>query len=55
KIIETFCKTSREIIGELLKGISISLGQEENYIHKVINYESTSTFRSWASNLIVTK
>ncbi|XP_052107566.1 2-oxoglutarate-dependent dioxygenase 19-like, partial [Arachis duranensis] len=41
KIIETFCKTSREIIGELLKGISISLGQEENYIHKVINYESS--------------
>ncbi|MED6197774.1 hypothetical protein PIB30_059840 [Stylosanthes scabra] len=39
-IIETYCKKSRELIGELLKGISISLGQEENYIHEVINCES---------------
>ncbi|XP_015932903.1 2-oxoglutarate-dependent dioxygenase 19 [Arachis duranensis] len=37
---EAYCKRSREVIGELLKGISISLGQEENYIHKVMNIES---------------
>ncbi|MED6209466.1 hypothetical protein PIB30_054940 [Stylosanthes scabra] len=38
--IEAYCKKSREVIGELLKGISISLGQEEKYMHKVMNYES---------------
>ncbi|MED6211853.1 hypothetical protein PIB30_077582 [Stylosanthes scabra] len=38
--IKAYCKKSRDVIGELLKGISISLGQEEKYMHKVMNYES---------------
>ncbi|KAJ1396087.1 Oxoglutarate/iron-dependent dioxygenase [Sesbania bispinosa] len=38
--LEEYTTKSREIIGELLKGISRSLGLKENYIHKRMNLES---------------
>lgn len=40
--IEEYITKSRELIGELLKGISRSLGLEENFIHKRMDIESGS-------------
>ncbi|KAH7833207.1 hypothetical protein Vadar_004109 [Vaccinium darrowii] len=37
---EEYCKRAREVITELLKGISESLGLEESYIEKAMNLES---------------
>lgn len=39
---EEYCKKARDVAEELLKGISKSLGQEENYIHKKMDIESGS-------------
>lgn len=38
--LEEYITKSREVTGVLLKGISLSLGLEENYIHKRMNLES---------------
>ena len=40
--LEKYCTKSRELIGELMKGISTSLGLEEDYMHKRMNLESGS-------------
>lgn len=40
--LEEYVTKSRELIGELLKGISMSLGLEENYIHKMMNVDMGS-------------
>lgn len=40
--LEEYVTKINEVIGELLKGISLSLGLEENYIHKSMNIESGS-------------
>ncbi|KAK7275808.1 hypothetical protein RIF29_16932 [Crotalaria pallida] len=40
--LEEYATKSRELVGELLKGISKSLGLEENYIHERMNVESGS-------------
>ncbi|XP_061362139.1 2-oxoglutarate-dependent dioxygenase 19-like [Gastrolobium bilobum] len=40
--LEEYITKTRELIGELLKGISRSLGLEENFIHKRLNVESGS-------------
>ncbi|XP_027333910.1 protein DMR6-LIKE OXYGENASE 1-like [Abrus precatorius] len=37
--LEEYSKKARELTSELLKGISTSLGLEENYIHKRMNVE----------------
>ncbi|KAK4274142.1 hypothetical protein QN277_017417 [Acacia crassicarpa] len=37
EIIEEYCKKSRQVTEELLKGVSRSLGVEENYIHEKMN------------------
>ncbi|KAK7301150.1 hypothetical protein RJT34_12011 [Clitoria ternatea] len=42
EIIEEYSRKSREVVGELLRGISHSLGVEENYIHKRMNVEMGS-------------
>ncbi|KAI4337652.1 hypothetical protein L6164_016038 [Bauhinia variegata] len=42
EILEEFCKKSRQVCGELLKGISKSLGLEETYIHERLQIESGS-------------
>ncbi|KDP41434.1 hypothetical protein JCGZ_15841 [Jatropha curcas] len=39
EILEDYCKRTRELANELLKGISKSLGLEENYISKKMNVE----------------
>lgn len=36
------CKKAREVVEELLKGISKSLGQEENYVQMKMELESES-------------
>lgn len=40
--LEEYTTKSREVIGELLKGISLSLSLEENYIHNMMNVDSGS-------------
>ncbi|KAL5078504.1 hypothetical protein RYX36_006925 [Vicia faba] len=40
--LEEYVTKSRELIGELLKGISVSLGLEENYIQKTMNVDMGS-------------
>ncbi|KAG4954812.1 hypothetical protein JHK87_040406 [Glycine soja] len=42
--VDEYITKSREVVGELLKGISLSLGLEENYIHKRLNVELGSQF-----------
>ncbi|KAI9200242.1 hypothetical protein LWI28_004819 [Acer negundo] len=42
EILQEYCKRSREVAGELLKGISKSLGLEESYINKTMDLESSS-------------
>ncbi|XP_044475994.1 2-oxoglutarate-dependent dioxygenase 19-like [Mangifera indica] len=42
EIVEEYCKQNRELASELLKGISASLGLEENYIQKTLNVGSNS-------------
>jgi len=37
--VDEYIRKSREVVGELLKGICGSLGLEENYIHKRLNVE----------------
>ena len=37
--LEEYITKGRELIAELLKGISLSLGLEENYIHKRMNVD----------------
>jgi len=37
--VDEYTRTSREVVGELLKGICGSLGIEENYIHKRLKVE----------------
>lgn len=38
--VEEYCQKNREVVGELLKGISTSLGLPENYIHQKMNMDS---------------
>ncbi|KAH7524330.1 hypothetical protein FEM48_Zijuj06G0107900 [Ziziphus jujuba var. spinosa] len=40
EVIQEYCKQTRELAGELLRGISKSLGLEEIYIEKKMNKES---------------
>ncbi|KAK0577251.1 hypothetical protein LWI29_030243 [Acer saccharum] len=42
EILQEYCKRSREVASELLKGISKSLGLEESYINKTMDLESSS-------------
>ncbi|EEF48570.1 2-oxoglutarate-dependent dioxygenase 19 [Ricinus communis] len=42
KVLEEYCRKTREVANELLKGISKSLGLEENYIIKKTNVEMGS-------------
>jgi len=37
--LEEYSRKGKEVVEELLKGISLSLGLEENYIHKSMNVE----------------
>jgi len=37
--LEEYSRKGKEVIEELLKGISLSLGLEENYIHRRMNVE----------------
>ncbi|ESW13221.1 hypothetical protein PHAVU_008G178000 [Phaseolus vulgaris] len=37
--VEEYMRKGKEVVEELLKGISLSLGLEENYIHKRMNVE----------------
>ncbi|KAK7385348.1 hypothetical protein VNO78_31064 [Psophocarpus tetragonolobus] len=37
--VDEYITKNREMVGELLKGISLSIGLEENYIHKRLNLD----------------
>ncbi|XVF64843.1 hypothetical protein PTKIN_Ptkin09bG0199100 [Pterospermum kingtungense] len=51
KILQEYCKRTREMASELLKGISESLGLEENYINEKLAVESTDSHQLLVANL----
>ncbi|XVE60549.1 hypothetical protein DITRI_Ditri05aG0137700 [Diplodiscus trichospermus] len=51
KVLEEYCKRTREMASELLKGISESLGLEESYINKKMAVESPDSHQLFVANM----
>ncbi|XWS21452.1 hypothetical protein CRYUN_Cryun30bG0055900 [Craigia yunnanensis] len=50
-ILQEYCKKTREMASELLKGISESLGMEESYINEKMAVESTDSHQLLVANM----